>query len=421
MAKKKKAMAADDVIGDLIGDLNKHSTSSDAYLQGDHATHTWGVEIPYLAFQWLVGGSSILPCQRFFGVSGQEKSYKSTLSVEIGNWFIQQGGVHLHLDTENKTSPTMLDAMSWWNGVDYSRRIYKVCRSIGEWQTMVTRMVEQARKVGARAKGERIPYLCTVDSLMARSTDEADYNLRKEGAAAERGFPVSSLQVTNFLETLNLLGTTTALSWVQHMKQSMDQTGYGTKYKEKGASAAQFHGSTHLRVGKGSPFRKAKDSSAPFEGATVEGFELWLSTARTCLGPGDHRLMVPLCWQHVPQEDGSTRQAMWFDWYGALGHMLVQMKYNADFKPKMFSEDKARLENALSFTESARKNNVTCKELGLEGASYYDFGKAIEENAEIRSRIAHFLSITQFPTVQEAEIDFEAGRALDKRGKEKKG
>jgi len=406
---------SDDIVSGLIADLNKHSTSSKAYLQGDHAQHTWGVEIPYLAFQWLIGGSSILPSQRYYGLSGEEKSFKSTLAVELGNWFIRDNGVHLLLDTENKTSPTMLDAMTWWNGIaEQKKRAYKVCGSIGEWQTMVTRAVEHSRNMGNKEKNKREPIFVTIDSLMARSTDEADRTLRKEGSAAERGFPVASLQVTNFLETLNLLGTTCSVAWVQHMKKSMEQTGYGTQYKEKGATAAQFSCSTHLRINKGGAFRKAKDDSAPFEGTAVEGYEMWIRTARSCVGPGDRSLMVPLCWQHVPQEDGSTRQAMWFDWYGALGNLLVNMKYNDKFKPKFFKEDKERLAEILDFTEQ-KKNSIKCKQLDLDGASYYAFGRSIEDDIETRDRLSNFLNITEFPSIQTADIDFEAGKLSEKK------
>ena len=413
-------MSDNSIIDDLLTELNKHATSAKAYLQGDHAQHTWGATVPYLSPQWLIGGSNVLPCQRYFGFSGEEKSFKSTLAIEFGNWFILQNGVHIHLDTENKTSPTMLDAMTWWNGIgELRRRVFKVCASIGEWQMMTTKTVESARKMGPKPVNQRIPLFVTVDSLMARSTEDADRELRKEGAAAERAFPVSSLQVTNFLETLNLLGTTCAVGWVQHMKESMDQTtGYSKQYKEKGAKAAQFSCSTHLRVSKGAAFRVAKDDSAPFPGIAVEGYDIYMKTARSCLGPGDRTLKVRLCWQQVPQEDGTQRQAMWFDWHGALGEVLCRMLYDENFKPKLFKEDKARLREALRFTQKAA-NSVKCEELGLDGASFYAFGKAIDDNIDVRDKLSKFLNITEYASVQEADIDYAAGSLGEK--KKKKG
>ncbi len=393
----------------LLTQLNKRATSTKAYLQGDHADHTWGLVIPSLAFQWLIGGSNVIPLQRYFGLSGEEKSYKSTLAIELGNWFILGGGTHIHLDTENKTNPEMLHAMTWWNDVDPAERIFKVCGSISEWQDMVSTAVEATRGKET-PKGEREPLFITVDSLMGRSTEDADKALRKEGHAAERGFPVAAAQVTNFLEALNLLGTQAAISWTQHRKMAVEQPKYGPKvYHEKGAKAAQFACSTHLTTSKGSAVSWESHPSAPFpDGGTVQGYEIWLNTVRSCVGPDNRALMVHLLWQYVEDEDGNERQVMWFDWPGALGQLLQSMKYNKKFKPKMFEQDRKALDDALHFVESSKR--IKCKELGLEKASFHEFGRAVEENPEVRARIAKFLSIRDFPSVHDADIDFEAGK-----------
>lgn len=392
----------------LLTNLNKKATGSKAYLQGDHAENTWGLEIPSLAFQWLIGGSNVIPLQRYLGISGAEKSYKSTLAIELGNWFILGGGTHVHLDTENKTNPGMLHGMTWWNDVDSDERIYKCCRSISEWQDMVTTVVESTRGK-EQAKGEREPILVTVDSLVGKSTDDADESLRKEGHAPERTYPVAASQVTNYLEALNLLGTQIAVSWTQHMKKSVDQPKYGpVDYREKGASAAQFACSTHLRVTKGSPIACAgHDSSAFPDGGTIQGYEVWIKTARSCVGPDNRSIMVPLLWQYPETESGEHRQAMWFDWPGALGQLLCSMKYSKKFQPKLFEKDKKALSEALHFVETSKR--VKCDELGLSKASYHEFGKAIEQDEEIRARISRFLNISRFPSVQEADIDFSAG------------
>ncbi len=408
-------MQPEDLVMDLMATMNKHATSTKAYLQGDHAQHTWGVKMP-LVMQWSVGGSNVLALQRYLGLSGVRKSFKSTLANEIGHWFIQQNGTFIYLDIENKTSSDMLDALSRWWIPDYpqNRRLYKTCASIAEWQTMVTRLVDHARKTGNLPKGQRVPVNIWIDSLMGRSTEDADRDLRKEGSAAERGFPVSSMQVTNFLEALNLLGTTCSVGWVQHMKPSMEQTGYGVQYKEKGASAAQFSASIHLRVNKGAAFRVANYDGAPFPNTPTEGHETWIKTELSCVGPDSRSVVVPLCWQYPELEDGSTRQAMWFDWDGALGRLLCAMKYNDDFKPKLFMPDKARLNKAIEFTES-KKNCINCEELNLSGESYSAFGRAIQANPGVCERVTRFLGITQFPTVQEADIDFEAGTLREKK------
>lgn len=409
-----------DMVNDLLEVMNKNSTSEKAYLQGEHARHTWGLKIPHLAPQWCFGGSDVIPGQRYLGISGERKAFKSTMGVEIGNWFIAQGGIAVVLDTENKTSPTMYDAMTWWNGIhERNRRLFKVCRSVGEWQSQIQAIVTYNRESGNLPKGSRRPVFICIDSLTGRATEDADANLRREGEAAQRAYPVVAMQTTNFFEALNLLGTTTNVAWIQHMKASLEQQSYGKTYKEKGASAAGFHASTQLRISKGSGVNLAKHDSAPFPEYPVQGWELWMKNEFGCLGPSDGRtVMVNLLWQYVPQEDGSMRQAMWFDWDGALGQLLVNMKYSDKFKPKLFTQDKERLEQAIQFVEG-RGSTVKCKELGLESASLTEFGRAIKNNLDVYDRVRRFLGITEYPDVQDADIDFGAGDLVSKGKKSK--
>lgn len=413
-----------DLIDDLVNSLNAKSTSATAWLQGDAACSMWGVPIPSLAFSYLIGGCSIIPCQRYMGVSGEEKSFKSTLSLEIGRWFIEAGGVDIHLDTEHKIAEgdvnTTIDALSWWNGIAEKRaRVLKRCGSVSEWQKQVVAAVEFNRvKVNPRPPGERMPVFVTVDSLSGRDTDDADKNLRKEGSADERSYPIGANQTTKFLETLNMLGTTCTISWVQHMKRVLEGgTGYGPQYKEKGASAAQFSTSTHIRArAAATPVVKAQWFGAPDADQPVEGREVWLKTARTCVGPGGRTICVPLLWQYLEDDQGRQRQAMWFDWNYSLGKLLADMKYSDSFTPKLFSTDKERLEGALHFTRPTT-TTIKCEELGLDKASFAEFGAAIEGNISVRDRVASFLRVTDYPSVQDADIDFTAGNLRD--GKKK--
>jgi hypothetical protein len=400
----------------LFLELQKSSTSSTGYLQGDAANSMWGVPIPCLAFAYLIGGSSVVPGQRYLGLSGAEKSFKSTLAMEIGNWFIANNGAHIHLDTELKIAKgdrnSTVDALSWWNGIAEKRsRIIQGCASVSEWQKLATRTVEFNRGQAADQKkpGSRRPVLVTIDSLSGRQTEDADRDLRREGAAPERGFPVAANQATNYLETLNLLGTTVTVSWVQHMKEKIEQdNGKGKQYKEKGASASRFSCSTHIRAqAAATPVRAASWPTAPFEGVPVEGRTIYLKTPLTCVGPGNRSAAVNILWQY----DEDNHQAMWFDWYGALGNLLLYMKYT---DKTVFKADKDRLEATLHFTQPSA-GRVTCQELGLDKATATEFGHLIETTPELRARVAKFLRITEYPTIQEADIDFGAGTLTKKK------
>jgi len=416
----------DDLVSDLQTALNKNATSAQGYLEGDHAENTWGVKIPYLAFQYFIGGSDVLPAQRFIGVSGEAKSFKSTLVYEIGNWFRMDGGFHAAFDTENKTSASMLRALSFGRDINPKSRFYKVCASVDEWQKQMTTAILFWRERGRAEKGSRVPVWVTIDSLNGRGTEDADADIRKEGMAVQRGFPIANLQITNYLQGLNLMGTTVSAGWVQHMKDEIaTKAGYGGPQKvEKGAKAAAFASSAHIRVAKGTLITAATHPGAYDKNIPVEGHTLYMHCVRGCVGPDDRRLQVDLLWQYVPievpNEEGvmvkRQQQYMWFDWDGALGELLWSIKYNEKHRPKIYGYHKDLLNEALFFTQP-KTNQIKCEALGLDGVSYTEFGKAIRENAEIHTKVSEYLNIEHYPSVQDANIDFTAGDLTKKPGR----
>jgi hypothetical protein len=398
----------DDIVSDFISTCNGKGTGTKAYLQGQHAQSTWGIKIPYLAFSWLVGGSTVLPAQRLIGFSGATKSFKSTLKTEIGNWFIAENGLHIDLDNEGKTSASMLDAMTWFSTSslvkDGKRRIFKETGSIDEWQVQVTEALKKARKLADRPKGQRVPIFITIDSITGKSSEDAQEKIMKEGSAESRGFAVDAMKTSKFFSALSLLGTTCNLGFVQHLVQDLSAPpGYnGPVMKEKGAVTAAYLSSLNIRVSKGQSLRMADHPFALQKGPPVEGYTLYLNAVRTCIGPDGNVLPVDILWQYVDQEDGTSKQAMWYDWYGALGNLLLNMKYND--KQKLYEHEKEKLDKALYFVQPKPKR-VKCEELGLDGVTASEFGKAIETNPEIRSRIAKLLNVVQYPHIQEANID----------------
>ncbi len=401
----------DDITQSLISDLNKEGTGTQAYLQGSHAQHTWGPLIPHLAFQWLVGGINVLPCQRHIGVSGLPKSFKSTLLMDIGNWYLRAGGMHVALDNEGKTSASMLDAITAYDPetekLAVTRRIFKETNSVEEWQSMVTAAIKRARKVADRPKGQRIPILITIDSLNGKSSDASADKIKKEGSADARAFPVEAAQITRFFKGTGLIGTTANIGYVQHMVQDLGAPpGYGgPAYKESGAAISSYQGSVHLRVKKGQAYDKASHPAARIIGPPIEGYTLWLQTERSCLGPDHRTLGVDVLWQYIDREDGPPQQLMWYDWDGALGRLLVEMAYNDKM---LHAFDRDRLEATLDFTQPTT-GHVNCKELGLEDVSFTEFGKAIQNTPEVREKITKYLRIFKYPDVQEADVELGVG------------
>lgn len=397
----------DAVASSLLTNLNKKATSSKAILAGDLAEETWGLPIPHLAFQYAIGGVNVLPCQRLYQVTGLHKSFKSTLFKEIGSWYMAAGGFYVDIDNEGKTSATMFDAMTWWRQEELAkgRHIFKATESVEEWQTQITETIKTVRKLGIREKGKRIPFFVVLDSLTGKSTEDAQKDLVKEGHAEARGYPMQAAATANFIKAMNLMGTTVSLGVVRHLSVDISaQGGYGgPKFKAAGAVAVNFQYSVALRLAKGeAAVRMATHPGAPRPDLPVQGYTLYITAEQSCLGPViDRKIEVDVLWQYIPQEDGTVRQAMFYDWDGALGYLLWSMKY--DEKSKLFKSDVDRLKATIDF--SATGKNINCAELGLTGASYTEFGAAIRKSPEVSLRVSRFLNIARYPSFQDVDIE----------------
>lgn len=408
-AKDKPATNVATVAQGLMAALAQSTASRAGYTFGDHAQHTWGIQIPHLALQWFVGGSNVWPAQRTICIDGEAASLKSTLMVEIGTLHALAGGFFLYIDNERKTSASMLEAMQHWRLNDETRAAlcqYIPCDTAEQWQQAVIASLSYSKQYFSLPKGSRIPFFICVDSLTAVDTEEQLKTLEKEGHAQARSYPVAIMQITNFLKQLDPSGTTASLGFVRHLKVKTEHQGYGDNMRATGGSQVQFMTSLAIRASATAPKSCAKHPGAVDPTIPCEIRTVFLKTAKTCLGPGNRSLSVDVISQFVPDPsdpDGlEGKQVLKFDWHGALGKLLSDMKY--DQKNKLYESDRERLDKALYFVAGAKANTVKCETLGLDGASLTEFGAAIEDSAEACERIRKFLNIKKYPTLQEADF-----------------
>lgn len=300
----------------------------------------------------------------------------------------------------------MLEAMTWWKlSTDQQKMLlFKETASTEEWMKITTAAIQFARdKVGLGKKGERVPVFLSIDSLTGKASEADQETVEDEGFAAARGFPVRAGQITRYLETIQLTDTLMSIGFVRHLKQSIDggAPGMPAPMKEPGGAAAGFKASLSIRVKKGPGVAFATHPSMPHADASVEGYTLWMESNMSCLGPDHRSIEIDVLWQYVNQPDGSSRQLMKYDWGGALGKLLWSMKY--DDKKKLYEGDIERLSTALLFTQPKSKR-IKCEALGLDEATFAEFGNAIEANPEIRGKVARFLNIRQYNNVQNVDI-----------------
>lgn len=428
MAKKAKeeivAVTAEGAAASIISSLNKNAKGSLCYQIADHYKYTYGVRVPHLIFQWMIGGSNILPMQRVYSESGAPKSFKSTLAVEIGSWFVLDNGIFFDLDNESKTSATMLEAMTWWRMTpeQTARIIYQETRSVEEWMQKILGIIAYVRTLPPAPKGQRIPVYISLDSLTGKASEDTQEEMIKEGEAKARQFPVTIMQITNFIKALDLTDITLSFGFVRHAKPSMDPNDH-QKLKEAGGFQASFASSISIMMKKVAEFEGASHPALPHADIAYSGKTIRMWSEMSCLGPDKRTIEVDILWQYVDHEFTETdeagnevkrqgqKQIMLYDWAGALGEHLWMLKYGKDTE-RCCDTDKERLGKFLEFTATGKK--IKCEELGLDGASFTAFGKAIEGNPEVRKRVAGFLNITNYQNVQNADISIAVPKSKDK-------
>jgi hypothetical protein len=318
------------------------------------------------------------------------------------------------------------------------RVVYKKTESIDEWQDQVTDLVHGARDIVVKhpitqEPGHRVPIFGVVDSITGSETDETMQAMEKEGHAKDRGYEGASRanKIGSFLRALQFGGTCLSMGIVRHLTQNIGDGSFASKFddkeKEAGGSLANFKASVSLRLSKGSKFGYEKDPCMPVQGPPVEGYPVRMECKFSCLGPDINRsAFVDVMWQFVEMPNGASRQIIVYDWGSALANLLYRKKYG---EHTAYQYDIDRLDQALLFTAGPKANTVCCPLLAREGdpetkdgkqyMTFTAFGSRIEANPEVAKAIRRFLNISDYPSFQEAEIDWTPPQHTEKKDKKK--
>jgi hypothetical protein len=426
MAKAKPVVettALNDLAVSLMGDAQDRATSSNGYLLGDHAENTWGIELPHIAVQYVVGGSNILPLQRWYSAAGKPKSTKSTFQIQVCCWYAMNQGFARYIDAEEKASASMFKAMTWWQflspedpytdsvgnfcfypdtvprdpdtrmpiDMDHpdrvilitphpdpmiqqakKRLIYTPVTSIDDYQVKFSETLKWARNMvqehpERKEKGSRVSIYTVIDSLTGKDYEGNIADVEKEGHAQERSFAGAARanMISSFLRTVSFRGTCMAGGYVRHLATNIGDGSFASrfedKHKESGGDLSNYQASVNLRFSKWGEFQLASHPAMPISGPPVEGYMVGIDLHFSCLGPDIKRkIQVEVMWQYVEMPDGSAQQIMRYDWPGALGRMLYEDKYSSTNKVPKFQQE--RLDKTIYFVQ-AKANHVKCEAL----------------------------------------------------------
>ena len=157
MAKKKEkpspestASAVLSGIKALIESATKVS-GSQVCLASDLHERVWGLPCDHISYRWL----SDVTCYqmgKIFGVAGAKESCKSAYAMSMARLFMDAGGICVYIDTENKKSPPLYQAVVGY--ANTQKTIDFLSFHTEEWQQQLTQAIEDIKKEAVSWGGE---------------------------------------------------------------------------------------------------------------------------------------------------------------------------------------------------------------------------------------------------------------------------
>lgn len=323
MGRRKKSVTIDDVMADMLSVAEKEYGKKGVFVSDDQMDYTDGVPIPDLAFQWLID-SNVLPLGRLFHVAGARQSCKSAFAYYLFDLFVQNGGGGILLDTESKTSPSLLSQMATDPSVAKKNYLYKPIKLMEDWMGALEIFVASIGKT-TYGGDKRTPFLIILDSLSGSGSEELHEQLSKNGSPSS-GYDRGTIKISKFMKaiTSELTGLPICLLMTNHLKADLsDRFGYAKR--TPGGTAIGLHTTHELWFSARSRLTK---------GPVPCGFMIQMHCVKNSMGSYDRKLLVPFRWEihrAAVDEYGRKRRA-WFDWDYALGNLCAELQEYDEFK-----------------------------------------------------------------------------------------
>lgn len=375
----KKAKAAEAIQAML--EHARKAVGDQVSLASDLAEKSWGIPSDHLAYRWLTD-NVCFPMSRIIGIAGMKESCKSAYASTIAKQFMEVGGMCVYVDTENKKSADLYEAIVGKENLD--RTLDYKAFSTEQWQEEVLEAINTVSE-----NYPDIPLAVIVDSLGGVDTQETSDRIDKEGGVNPRntGGMIKCKSHNEFFRYINkhLYMRPYCLIYINHLSDDPNSPIQGAKRKP-GGTGQDYHAVMDLwfSVVKGTPSEKV-----------VRGFKerlLKVNVAKNSMGTSKRNVEIPYRWAHHPRTGVFER--CWFDWDAATAMLL------ADDGPNGI---KNRLKSILTVT--CNSNKYSCKELGLVAVTDTEMGEAIRNNVEMRERISDALGINRMKVWPDLNVD----------------
>ena len=333
----------------------------------------WGFPSDHLAYRWL-SDHNFYPCGRIIGLAGVKESCKSAYAMTLARLWMDNGGVCVYVDTENKKSPSLYKAVVGEHNLE--RTLDYVAFTTEEWQSQVLDAIAFAEKAESM---QGVPILFVVDSLGGVNASEATEKIRKEGLVNARNTTgmVKAKSHNEFFKYISekLYMKPHTFLYVNHLSDDPMSPIKGAKRKP-GGTGQDYHAVLDLwfSVVRGTPDHKVR------LGYTQR--MLKIQCAKNSMGASQRRIEIPYRWSNDP--DTGQIDRCWFDWDAATAIILSDDSNNGL---------KKRVKDDCLITVSA--NKYSCRALDIDGVTDSEMGAAIRTNVELREYLSDKLGINR--------------------------
>lgn len=380
----------------MLSEVQKKTGKVGIYSAEDHGKYYWGIPIPSLALQWLIGGINILPYSNLIELAGLPGALKSSLLSELQRFSCDAGGGGTIIDVESKTGAELHKIIIPKKYLDEQRIIFNSnVRDIEDWQALVSEYIDIKKKLDPKGC---VPFVIGVDSLTARLSEDEQETVEKEGSLGQ-AYPKAAKLLTNFTRSLTPQLLTSEEykfpSWpiifvgINHLKENISAIGFAKQYYTGGGAGKDFQASLRIwskMVSKDDIGTDQLTAHLP-KRLREQGIELFgsgsvrtiiLTCQKSSLGPDSRKLQVSYYWGWTKDQ----QQIAWFDWDGALAELVSKS---------------TNLSDIITVKANGKKYSawVSDKKV-LADVTDTAVGEYISDNEEIMSKLKAYFHINNY-------------------------
>lgn len=396
MAAKKLALDVDDFVDAALATAEQKFGAERCYVAADHESKQIVLPIKPLSLRWLIESNG-WPLGRLTQSGGPFGTHKSSFIFQLIKWFLDAGGFAVLIDTENKTSMSLMRSMIGDEYFDkdnpkHKRLLILNAASVNEWQQAITSQYTRLKELVEKLKKRpSFPIIWAVDSLMGSGSAENLEHVQTEGEAMGRGYQDAPILISNFMRTTAgmLLSWPINLHCSNHEKPAIGGPG---GYTRAGGKSGEFYSSLDIvfRRGGVSAFGKSLEYSK--QGGNVQRKSITLEIRKSSMGSDvDKKITVPFCWRF---ESNPDRQISWWSWDSATAMLLA--------------EKESVVKDVMDVNHTP-KNTVGevfwSSKLGMkadDAVPAEEFGALVDNNVELKLQLENALHIQQHPAFNAA-------------------